>query len=227
MGSRGYHSANELSVAPDWPLDTPDTRKPSRCRDGPRHAVSIPCYRGRSMPITDYLQRFWGWFTFAVAVAILLGAGVLIFETLPPRMVVMATGAEGGANHELGLRYQEILAKAGVKLQLQTTAGGVENLARLRDPHSGVAVGFVQGGTTTKKESPGSNPWAQSLTSRFGSLSEATLATTFRPCADGEFQSDPREAEGERWPLIWPNGQKSTPLLPSSWTCRRSQLRKN
>ena len=107
------------------------------------------------MPITDYLQRFWGWFTFAVAVAILLGAGVLIFETLPPRMVVMATGAEGGANHELGLRYQEILAKAGVKLQLQTTAGGVENLARLRDPHSGVAVGFVQGGTTTKKESPG------------------------------------------------------------------------
>ena len=106
------------------------------------------------MPITDYLQRFWGWFTFAVAVAILLGAGVLIFETLPPRMVVMATGAEGGANHELGLRYQEILAKAGVKLQLQTTAGGVENLARLRDPHSGVAVGFVQGGTTTKKNRP-------------------------------------------------------------------------
>jgi len=106
------------------------------------------------MPITDYLQRFWGWLIFAATVAILLGAGVLIFQTLPPRTVVMATGAEGGANHELGLRYQEILAKAGVKLQLQTTKGGIENLARLRDSHSGVQVGFVQGGTTTKKESP-------------------------------------------------------------------------
>jgi TRAP-type uncharacterized transport system substrate-binding protein len=106
------------------------------------------------MPITDYLQRFWGWLIFAAAVAILLGAGVLIFQTLPPRTVVMATGAEGGANHELGLRYQEILAKAGVKLQLQTTTGSIENLARLRDSHSGVQVGFVQGGTTNKKESP-------------------------------------------------------------------------
>ena len=106
------------------------------------------------MSITDYLQRYWGWFTFAAAVAILAGAGVLIFETLPPRTVVMATGAEGGANHELGLRYQEILAKAGVKLQLQTTTGSMENLARLGDPHSGVQVGFLQGGTTTKKESP-------------------------------------------------------------------------
>jgi len=102
----------------------------------------------------DYMQKFWRWFAFTAIGVIVLGAGVLIFETLPPRTVVMATGAEGGANYELGLRYQEILAKAGVRLQLQTTTGGMENLARLRDPHSGVQVGFVQGGTTNKKESP-------------------------------------------------------------------------
>lgn len=66
----------------------------------------------------------------------------------------MATGAEGGANHELGLRYREILARSGVTLQLLPTAGGLDNLARLRDPTSKVGAAFLQGGTTTKAESP-------------------------------------------------------------------------
>src|SRR5262249_60996817 len=103
----------------------------------------------------EHLQRYWRWFTFAAAAVIFIGAAILIFETLPPRTVVMATGAEGGANYELGIRYREILAKAGVKLQLLPTTGGMEILARLRDPHSGADVGFVQGGTTTRKEPPG------------------------------------------------------------------------
>jgi TRAP-type uncharacterized transport system substrate-binding protein len=83
-----------------------------------------------------------------------IGASVFIVETLPPRTVVMATGAEGGANYELGIRYREILAQAGVNLQLLPTTGSLENLARLRDSRSGVNVAFVQGGTTSKKESP-------------------------------------------------------------------------
>ena len=87
-------------------------------------------------------------------VAIFLGASVLVVETLPPRMIVMATGAEGGANYEMGIRYQKILAQADVTLRLRPTAGGLENLALLRNPQSGVSVGFIQGGTTSKKESP-------------------------------------------------------------------------
>ena len=106
------------------------------------------------MLVSDYLQRFWRWFIFASVAVILLGAGVFTAETLPPRTIIMATGAEGGANYELGIRYREILAKAGVKLQLLPTTGSLENLVRLRDPQSGVGVGFIQGGTTTKKESP-------------------------------------------------------------------------
>jgi TRAP-type uncharacterized transport system substrate-binding protein len=102
----------------------------------------------------NYLQKSWRWLSFVCLAVILLGAGIFIFATLPPRTIVMATGAEGGANHELGIRYREILAKAGVNLQLLTTTGGLDNLARLRDPKSGVDVGFIQGGTTTKKESP-------------------------------------------------------------------------
>jgi len=102
----------------------------------------------------DHLQRFWPYFAIAGIVAILLGASFFIVETLPPRKVVMATGAEGGAYHELGIRYREILAQAGVELQLLPTTGALDNLTRLRDPRSGVSVGFIQGGTTTTKESP-------------------------------------------------------------------------
>jgi TRAP-type uncharacterized transport system substrate-binding protein len=83
-----------------------------------------------------------------------LAATFFIFVTLPPRTVTMATGAAGGANHELGLRYREILARSGVRLRLVETTGSLDNLARLRDPRSGVQAGFIQGGTTTKAESP-------------------------------------------------------------------------
>ena len=102
----------------------------------------------------DYLQKSWRWLSLVALALILLGAGIFIFATLPPHTVVMATGAEGGANHELGIRYREILAQSGVTVQLLPTSGGLENLARLRDSRSGVGVAFVQGGTTTQKESP-------------------------------------------------------------------------
>ena len=102
----------------------------------------------------DSLEKFWYWIIFAVPAAILLAAGLFIFATLPPRTVTMATGAAGGAYHELGLRYREILARSGVRLRLVNTTGGLDNLARLRDRRSGVQVGFIQGGTTTKEESP-------------------------------------------------------------------------
>lgn len=85
--------------------------------------------------------------------AILLAAGLIIFATLPPRTVTMATGPAGGAYHELGLRYREVLARSGVRLRLVNTTGSLDNLARLRDRRSGVHAAFIQGGSTTKEES--------------------------------------------------------------------------
>lgn len=102
----------------------------------------------------DRLEKFWYWIIFAVPAAILLAAGLIIFATLPPRTVTMATGPAGGAYHELGLRYRDILARSGVRLRLVNTTGGLDNLARLRDRRSGVHAAFIQGGTTTKEELP-------------------------------------------------------------------------
>jgi len=79
---------------------------------------------------------------------------VTIGNPFPPGVVVMATGPEGSAYPEFGRRYQEIFRRAGIELRLETTAGGIANLARLRDPASRVAVAFVESGLTSRKESP-------------------------------------------------------------------------
>jgi TRAP transporter TAXI family solute receptor len=106
------------------------------------------------MAIKDSLRQHWPLATAVVVVATLVIAGFAIFHTMPPRTLVMATGAEGGAYHEIGKRYQALLARDGVRLQLRPTRGAVENLALLRDRKSGVSVGLLQGGTTTEKDAP-------------------------------------------------------------------------
>jgi TRAP-type uncharacterized transport system substrate-binding protein len=102
-----------------------------------------------------FLQRYWRHFSAAAMLIVILGGGVFVFATLPPRTIVMATGPKGGANYELGAHYREILAKSGVTLQLRPTSGSVENLQLLRDSTSGVSAALVQGGVGNKDEFPG------------------------------------------------------------------------
>lgn len=70
-----------------------------------------------------FLKRFWLGFATTGVVVVLLGASAFVLETLPPRTLVMATGAQGGANYELSMQYRDILAQSGVKLQLLPTTG--------------------------------------------------------------------------------------------------------
>src|SRR5262245_28652078 len=66
----------------------------------------------------------------------------------------MATAAPGGAYHEFGVRYRDVLARSGIRLRLVNTSGSLENLALLRDRQSGVQIAFIQGGATTAQVSP-------------------------------------------------------------------------
>jgi TRAP-type uncharacterized transport system substrate-binding protein len=91
----------------------------------------------------------------ALAVIAALWVAIAALRPMPPLTVVMATGPEGSAAHEFGKRYRDILARAGIHLQLLPTAGALDNLARLKDPRSKVDIGFLQSGTTSGKESPG------------------------------------------------------------------------
>jgi TRAP-type uncharacterized transport system substrate-binding protein len=80
-----------------------------------------------------------------LALALLVPA-YYVLDPTPPKKVVLATGAEQGAYHEFGKRYQAILKTYGVLVELRNTQGAAENLALLRDPSSGVQIAFVQGG---------------------------------------------------------------------------------
>jgi len=101
----------------------------------------------------DYLRVGRVWVVVAVVILASLCTALLLLSSLPPRTIVMATGPEGSAYAEVAPRYREILGRSGIELKLLPTAGAFENLAQLRDPHSGVSVGFVQGGSPRQKQS--------------------------------------------------------------------------
>lgn len=90
----------------------------------------------------------------ALLVVVALVVTVVLMDPLPPRTIVMATGAQGGAYAEVARRYQAVLARHGVRLEPRESHGSVENLELLRDPKSGVCVALAQGGLTSATESP-------------------------------------------------------------------------
>src|SRR5262249_52208295 len=98
------------------------------------------------MPIRAFLRHHWPAITITVTAAAIAYAAFVMLGNMPPHRIVMATGPEGSAYYEDGKRYRAALAKAGVEVQLVSTAGSLETAALLRDPHSGVSVGLMQGG---------------------------------------------------------------------------------
>ena len=87
--------------------------------------------------------------TVALVVAAIVVISVHFLQPAPPRHIVFASGAEYGLYHRLALRYRDILARDGVRVEERMTSGAVENLELLRDPKSGVDVALTQGGIAT------------------------------------------------------------------------------
>jgi TRAP-type uncharacterized transport system substrate-binding protein len=82
---------------------------------------------------------------FASIVAVIWALAYFL-QTAPPRHIVLASGLQDGLLHLYAKRYVEILARSGVTVEERITNGAGENLRLLQDPHSGVDVGFTQGG---------------------------------------------------------------------------------
>ena len=82
------------------------------------------------------------------AVLVLAGAVFLFVESAPPGTITITSGPEGSIFHTNAVRYARILARYGVKLNVLTSQGSLENLDRLCDPSFRLDVGFVQGGVT-------------------------------------------------------------------------------
>jgi TRAP transporter TAXI family solute receptor len=77
----------------------------------------------------------------------LAALGWVVF-TAPPRHITLTSGPEGSTFERYALAYQKVLAARGLTVTIVPSGGSPENLQRLRDPKSGVDVGFVQGGLT-------------------------------------------------------------------------------
>jgi len=97
------------------------------------------------------------WLTLGFAVVLVIGAFALALrfvQPAPPRSLVMSSGPEDGGYHAFARRYQAILAREGVSVELRTSAGSLENVGRLTDPGVEVEVGFLQAGTAFAANAP-------------------------------------------------------------------------
>ena len=105
---------------------------------------------GRASLRSPFFLPTVGVFAFVVAFAALLA----VLSPAPPRIVKMATGAQGSAYAQFGERYRELLARHNVTLELIATNGAVDNIRVLGDASSGVSVAFVQGGIIDAAQVP-------------------------------------------------------------------------
>ncbi|MEA1050699.1 TAXI family TRAP transporter solute-binding subunit [Lamprobacter modestohalophilus] len=89
--------------------------------------------------------------------ALLVIAGIAValqfVKPAPPRQISMATGHPEGAYYQYAKRYQAILARNGIELELIETQGSVDNLALMLQPERDVDLALIQGGIASKAQS--------------------------------------------------------------------------
>jgi len=89
------------------------------------------------------------------AVLLIAALGWATATVLKPaiqRTIVITTGADNGIYRGFADRYAPLLKRDGIRLDIRSSTGSIENYQRLKDPDSGYEVGFIQSGTTTPKE---------------------------------------------------------------------------
>jgi TRAP transporter TAXI family solute receptor len=91
------------------------------------------------------------------ALALIIGATWIALEYFVPSLplkLTIATGRKGTTFEYFGERYRAKFAQAGVDLNVRQTAGALENLKLLQDPHSGVQIAFSTGGISDSAQAP-------------------------------------------------------------------------
>ncbi len=92
------------------------------------------------------------------AILLLAALGWAVAIVLKPaiqRTIVITTGANKGIYRGFAQRYAPILERDGIKLDIRSSSGSIENYERLRDPDSEYEVGFIQSGTASPQETDG------------------------------------------------------------------------
>jgi TRAP transporter TAXI family solute receptor len=113
--------------------------------------VLLKAIMARLISLRDALATAW-----PIVLVTLFGFAVALHfvEPAPPKKVVMSSGTEAGAYFAYAKVYAELLRRHGIELQVRTSAGAVENLARLKAEDGAVQIAFVQGGVGSVDEAP-------------------------------------------------------------------------
>jgi TRAP-type uncharacterized transport system substrate-binding protein len=99
------------------------------------------------------------WWAFAqtvvplVLVCVALVWALLHFvHSAPPHSLTITSGPKGSNFESIAQRYARFLARSGIKLNILTSQGSLENLQRMTDPKSRVDIALVQSGVTTNPD---------------------------------------------------------------------------
>ena len=146
--------------------ERPPARTPNDPPPGPDRASAIGEPPGRRRGWIERLGDFLHLsfrdtvITLVPVVVLLLVVGYVAARYVRPAplsRIVMTTGSAGGAYDAFARRYQAILARNGITLELHASSGAVENYERLKsdDPH-GIRydVGFIQSGIGSAADAP-------------------------------------------------------------------------
>lgn len=93
-----------------------------------------------------WVEKRFTWIVGAILLALIALAVYFILSCLPPREFTILTGREGAGYYRAAQEYRQIAAEYGFDLNIETTSGSIETLARLEAGEAG--IGFVQGGIT-------------------------------------------------------------------------------
>lgn len=80
--------------------------------------------------------------------SVLVWAALHFVHSAPPHTLTISSGPKGSNFESIAQRYRRILARNGIKLNVITSAGSLENLQRLSDPKSRVDIALVQSGVS-------------------------------------------------------------------------------
>jgi TRAP transporter TAXI family solute receptor len=90
--------------------------------------------------------------------ALLLWMLFSVISPPPPKIIRISTGSESGAYYRFGKAYAERFKQHGIQLEVLTSNGTIENLARLddntKDKAKRVDLAFVQGGVADAEKHP-------------------------------------------------------------------------
>jgi len=94
------------------------------------------------------------WVLAGIALLAAVMLAIWLFDP-PQRRIRLAAGPVGSAEYRFAERYSAILEREGVRLELVSTRGTLESLARLQDREGHVDAALIEGGSTTTAKSPG------------------------------------------------------------------------